>query len=116
MLGRVGLRDTSHLVGDTHEGHALAAGLFRVDKAFFHAGYDLLVLTGAIERVPVQAGMCVVLRGESDSTHVVPIASLEYVEFTTGPALALTVPYAAIQGTALEPGALEGLTLEVRAP
>ena len=82
MLGRVGLRHTSHLVGDTHEGHALAAGLFRVDKAFFHAGYDLLVLTGAIERVPVQAGMCVVLRGESDSTHVVPIASLEYVEFT----------------------------------
>ena len=93
----------------------MATGLFKVDNAYFHPGYDLVVLTGSVAQAPVRAGMHVDLPREVNGPGWVPIASLEYVQFPTGPKLALTIPFSAIGGTNLEPSVLEGRELEVRA-
>jgi hypothetical protein len=92
----------------------LATGLFAVEKAFFHAAYDLVVLTGVVRQAPVRVGMYVDLPPSIGGPGWVPIASLEYVQFPQGRKLAVTLPYAAIQRTRLEPVVLEGKELEVR--
>ena len=92
----------------------MASGLFAVEKAFFHAVYDLVVLTGAVRQAPVRAGMYMDLPPSIGGPGWVPIASVEYVHFRQGRKLAVTLPYAAIQRARLEPVVLEGKELEVR--
>ncbi|MFT4622907.1 MAG: hypothetical protein ACI8PZ_001563 [Myxococcota bacterium] len=92
----------------------MATGLFKVESAYFHPGYDLVVLTGEVLQHPVRAGLHVDLPREAGGPGWVPIASLEFVRFPLGERLALTVSYTSIRHTPLEPTSLEGRELEVR--
>jgi hypothetical protein len=87
--------------------------LFRVKKAFFHAAFDLVVLTGEVTKEPVRAGMWADLPREVLGPGRVLIRSVEYVTFTTGQELAITINFEDIVAPRFDPSVLEGHEIEV---
>ena len=92
---------------------ASRVSLYRIHKAFFHAGFDLVVLTGAVSRGRLKPGMSIDLPQELGGPGRVPIQSVEYVEFLTGRELAVTVAYQDVSDATFEPSVLEGKEVEV---
>lgn len=87
--------------------------LYRIEKAFYHAGFDLVVLTGSVSQGRLEPGMWIDLPKEVGGPGRVPIQSVEYVEFLTGRELAVTVNYQDLSNAAFDPAVLEGSEVEV---
>jgi hypothetical protein len=88
-------------------------GWFQVDKAFYHAGADLLVLAGQVLAAPLQEGDLIDLPLVLGGPGRVPIAGFQDIAFADGPTPAVLVEYRFARASRLEPALLEGRVLEV---
>lgn len=87
---------------------------YRVKKCYWLAHRDLVVMTGTIVDGPVLPGMFINLPTQLRGPGLVPIASMEEVEFPTHKELAVVIEYRELEPAPMfEPSTVEGRVLDV---
>ena len=94
----------------------MAGGVFRVDKCYYLARQDVLVLAGGLVSGDVQTGWAIDLPREIKGPGWVPIHDVSSVDFRDGlTKLCVVLLYQVVEGHPfMEFSHLEGLPLQVK--